>query len=99
MLMYAALIRAADRWRGLTVGKFEQRQLRAIREDSTGLMLNGCAPSCAPTRVRRPSDYPARPGLDRQATSGAPQAGDEPQAAGARVSHRLRSGAGGGVHW
>ena len=32
-LMYAAMIRAADRWRGLTVGEFEQRQLRAIREE------------------------------------------------------------------
>jgi transposase-like protein len=29
-LMYAAVIRAADRWRGITVGEFEQRQLRAI---------------------------------------------------------------------
>ena len=32
-LMYAAVIRAADRWRGLTVGEFEQRQLRAIRDE------------------------------------------------------------------
>src|SRR5229473_2547003 len=32
-LMYAAVIRAADRWRGLTVGEFEQSQLRAIREE------------------------------------------------------------------
>jgi len=32
-LMYAAVIRAADRWRGLPVGEFEQRQLRAIREE------------------------------------------------------------------
>jgi putative transposase len=32
-LMYAAVIRAADRWRGLTVGEFEHRQLRAIREE------------------------------------------------------------------
>jgi hypothetical protein len=31
--MYAAVIRAADRWRGLTVGEFEQRQLRAIRDE------------------------------------------------------------------
>ena len=30
-LMYAAVIRAADRWRGLIVGEFEQRQLRAVR--------------------------------------------------------------------
>src|SRR5213594_599562 len=32
-LMYAALIRAADRWRGIAVGEFEQRQLRAIRDE------------------------------------------------------------------
>jgi hypothetical protein len=32
-LMYAAVIRAADRWRAVTVGEFEQRQLRAIREE------------------------------------------------------------------
>jgi len=31
--MYAAVIRAADRWRGLTIGEFEQRQLRVIREE------------------------------------------------------------------
>jgi putative transposase len=32
-LMYAAIIRAADRWRGITIGEFEQRQLKAIREE------------------------------------------------------------------
>jgi transposase-like protein len=32
-LMYAAMIRAADRWRGIAVGEFEQRQLRAIRDE------------------------------------------------------------------
>jgi len=31
--LYAAVIRAADRWRGLAVGEFEQRQLRAIRDE------------------------------------------------------------------
>jgi putative transposase len=31
-LMYAALIRAAERWRGIRISEFEQRQLRAIRE-------------------------------------------------------------------
>jgi hypothetical protein len=31
--MYAALIRAAERWRGIRVTEFEQRQLRAIREE------------------------------------------------------------------
>ena len=32
-LMYAAMIRAADRWRGIAVGEFEQRQLKAIRDE------------------------------------------------------------------
>ncbi len=32
-LMYAAIIRAAERWRGITVGEFEQRQLTAIRDE------------------------------------------------------------------
>ena len=32
-LMYAAMIRATDRWRGIAVGEFEQRQLRAIRDE------------------------------------------------------------------
>lgn len=32
-LMYAAMIRAAERWRGIAVGEFEQRQLRAIRDE------------------------------------------------------------------
>jgi putative transposase len=32
-LMYAAVIRAADRGRGIPIGEFEQRQLRAIREE------------------------------------------------------------------
>jgi len=32
-LMYAALIRAAERWRGIRMTEFEQRQLNATRED------------------------------------------------------------------
>jgi hypothetical protein len=31
--MYAALIRAAERWRGIRITEFEQRQLRAIQEE------------------------------------------------------------------
>jgi len=30
-LMYAAVTRAAECWRGITVGEYEQRQLKAIR--------------------------------------------------------------------
>jgi putative transposase len=32
-LMYAALIRAAECWRGIKVSEFEQRQLQAIRDE------------------------------------------------------------------
>ncbi len=32
-LMYAALIRAAERWRGIRISEFENRQLKAIREE------------------------------------------------------------------
>jgi putative transposase len=32
-LMYAALIRAAERWRGIRITEFEQRQLKAIRDE------------------------------------------------------------------
>jgi putative transposase len=32
-LIYAALIRAAERWRGLRVTEFERRQLKAVRDD------------------------------------------------------------------
>ena len=32
-LIYAALIRAAERWRGIRITQFEQRQLKAIRDE------------------------------------------------------------------
>ena len=32
-LMYAALIRASERWRGIRVGAFERKQLEAIRQE------------------------------------------------------------------
>lgn len=54
-LMYAAVIRAADRWRGLTVGEFEQRQLRALRVELTRAHAERVAPAVAPktTAVRK----------------------------------------------
>src|SRR4030095_4012067 len=55
-LMYAAVIRAADRWRGLPVGEFEQRQLRAIREE-----LDRAHTERTPPAVRHiPSASPAK---------------------------------------
>ena len=48
-LMYAAVIRAADRWRGLTVGEFEQRQLKAIREELNRAHAERVPPAVATT--------------------------------------------------
>ena len=55
-LMYAAVIRAADRWRGITVGEFEQRQLRAIRDELNRAHAARVAPAVAapkPAAVRK----------------------------------------------
>ena len=54
--MYAAVIRAAERWRGIAVGEFEQRQLRAIREELSRAHAERVAPAVAPrsaTPVRK----------------------------------------------
>jgi transposase-like protein len=56
-LMYAALIRAAERWRGIKITEFEQRQLRAIRSelDDEFTTRNAPAmrepPTASPTRL------------------------------------------------
>ncbi len=55
-LMYAAVIRAADRWRGITVGKFEQRQPRAIRDELNRAHATRTAPAVTapkPAAVRK----------------------------------------------
>jgi putative transposase len=55
-LMYAAVIRAADRWRGITVGEFEQRQLRAIRDELNRTHATRTAPAVPapkPAAVRK----------------------------------------------
>jgi len=55
-LMYAAVIRAAERWRGITAGEFAQRQLRAIRDELNRAHAERTAPAVAPkttTAVRK----------------------------------------------
>ncbi len=47
-LMYAAVIRAAERWRGIAVGEFEQRQLRAIRDELGRAHAERVAPAVTP---------------------------------------------------
>jgi putative transposase len=47
-LMYAALIRAAERWRGLRMTEFERRQLTAIRNELDRAHAERTAPVTAP---------------------------------------------------
>jgi putative transposase len=44
-LMYAALIRAAERWRGLKMTEFERRQLQAIRDELNRAHAERTAPA------------------------------------------------------
>jgi hypothetical protein len=56
-LMYAALIRAAERWRGLRMTEFERRQLAAIRSEFNRAHAERTAPvvsanvTASPTRL------------------------------------------------
>jgi hypothetical protein len=63
-LMYAAMIRAADRWRGITVGEFSSDSPARFERNSIELTPSARARSYGPTRVHRPSEDPARLGLD-----------------------------------
>src|SRR5262249_27089572 len=66
-LMYAAVIRAAERWRGIQVGEFEQRQLRAIRDELNRAHAQRVAPA-----VSRPAEAAKmnRRGVERGRRSG-----------------------------
>lgn len=56
-LMYAALIRAAERWRGIKMTEFERRQLKAIRDELDRVHAERTAPAvsqnvtASPTRL------------------------------------------------
>ena len=56
-LMYAALIRAAESWRGIKITEFERRQLKAIRDEIDNAFAARTAPpttatvTAAPTRL------------------------------------------------
>jgi putative transposase len=53
--MYAALIRAAERWRGIRITEFEQRQLRAIRDEIDSDFAERNAPAASPTVSNAPT--------------------------------------------
>jgi len=56
-LVYAALIRAAERWRGIRITEFERRQLKAIRDEidhdftARNAPATGAMVTAAPTRL------------------------------------------------
>jgi putative transposase len=54
-LMYAALIRASERWRGIRVTEFEQRQLNAIRNDLDRAHAERTAPAITPNIATTPT--------------------------------------------
>jgi len=51
-LMFAALIRAADRWRGLRFSEFELRQIAAVRKDLNTEYEATITPSGSPSQSR-----------------------------------------------
>jgi transposase-like protein len=63
-LMYAALIRAAERWRGIKISGFAQRQLKAIRGDSMTRSRRPTPQGSVPGSPLPQPVYPATIGLD-----------------------------------
>jgi putative transposase len=54
-LMYAALIRAAERWRGMRMGEFERRQLQALRAELDRAHAEQTAPVAGATVTASPT--------------------------------------------
>ena len=54
-LMYAALIRAAERWRGIRITEFERRQLRAIRDELDSDFAARTAPATSAPATASPT--------------------------------------------
>jgi hypothetical protein len=54
-LVYAALIRAAERWRGIRITEFEQRQLTAIRGEIDKDFTARNAPPAGVTVTKAPT--------------------------------------------
>jgi hypothetical protein len=53
--MYAALIRAAERWRGIRITEFERRQLKAIRDEIDSDFATRNAPQTTATVTASPT--------------------------------------------
>jgi len=65
-LMYAALIRAAERWRGIRTTEFERRQLKAICDELDRDHGERAAPAVRSNITAPQPVYPARTGLDQE---------------------------------
>lgn len=59
-LMYAALIRAAERWRGIRMTEFEQRQLKAIRDELNADFAARTSPLASTTVTASPTRLSSR---------------------------------------
>ena len=59
--MYAALIGAAERWRGLKMIEFEQRQLKAIRDEFDDAHAKRTAPAVSSTPTASPTRLSSKP--------------------------------------
>ena len=53
--MFAALIRAAERWRGLKFTEFERRQLKAIKDELDTAFAARTAPATGTTVTASPT--------------------------------------------
>ena len=78
-LIYAALIRAAERWRGIRITEFERRQLKAIRDEIDSGFAARNAPATAapvtasPTRfIQQGADLTRSPDAERTGHSTIP---------------------------
>jgi putative transposase len=54
-LMYAAIARAAERWRGIRISEFEQRQLNAIRTELDRAHAERTAPAVTANAIASPT--------------------------------------------
>jgi transposase-like protein len=59
-LMYAALIRASERWRGVRFTPFESRQLDAIRAELDGVHAKRTAPAIRSSEAKSPSSISSK---------------------------------------
>jgi transposase-like protein len=61
-MMYAALVRAADGWRGVRITEFEHRQIEVLREQLTKELAERTAPAVTSERQRGPARVYSRSG-------------------------------------